>query len=93
MLRDRFFKIRSSLNIVGDDDISDDEKLIDRLWKLGPLLDRVRSGCLKQRRSVEVSIDEQMIPFTGGCPLRQYVPNTPNPVGLIILLRLDLTAL
>ena len=82
MTRDRYFRIRSSLKVVVDTDISDDTKKNDRLWKLRPLIDRVHDGCLKQTRPPAVSIDEQMIPFSGACSLRQYVPNKPNPVGL-----------
>lgn len=80
--RDRFFRIRNRLKVVVDLDVSDSMKKTDRLWKVRPLLDRVRKGCLLQRRPVDVCVDEQMIPFTGACSLRQYVPNKPNPVGL-----------
>ena len=82
MTRDRYFRIRSSLKVVVDVDVSDDAKKADRLWKVRPLMDRIRSGCLKLARPRDVSIDEQMIPFSGACALRQYVPNKPNPVGL-----------
>jgi len=80
--RDRFFRIRNSLKVVVDVDISDSMKKADRLWKVRPLLEIIRQGCLLQRRPQDVCIDEQMIPFTGACSLRQYVPNKPNPVGL-----------
>lgn len=62
--RKRFFKIRSALKVVVDSDITDEVRKADRFWKVRPLLDRVRRGCLAQSRCRDVSIDEQMIPFT-----------------------------
>jgi len=82
MTRDRYFKIRSSLKVVVDTDVSDDVKKDDSLWKVRPLLDRIRTGCLNQVQPAVVSIDEQIIPFTGMCRMKQYVPQKPNPIGL-----------
>ncbi|XP_044040956.1 piggyBac transposable element-derived protein 4-like [Siniperca chuatsi] len=82
MSRDRFFKLRSHLKVVIDYDVSEDKRETDKFWKVRPFMDRILTGCRLQVRPKCVSIDEQMIPFTGACPFRQYVPLKPNPVGM-----------
>lgn len=48
------------------------------------MIDMVRNRCreLTRPEKSSFSIDEQMIPFLGRCPIRQYVQNKPRPVGL-----------
>lgn len=82
MARDRFFLIRNSLKLVYDDDVPDEQRQRDKLWKIRPILDSVTHGCLKQVPENQVSLDEMMIPFSGSCGIKQYCPNKPNPVGL-----------
>ncbi|CAM4635621.1 unnamed protein product [Leuciscus chuanchicus] len=65
-----------------DDDIPEDLRQCDKFWKVRPFLDRILKGCRSQARPESVSIDEQIIPFTGACPYRQYLPMKPNPVGM-----------
>ncbi|XP_064475770.1 piggyBac transposable element-derived protein 3-like [Ornithodoros turicata] len=80
--RQRYFELRSRLKVVKDIEISPDERKKDRLWKIRPLLARVLQGCHSLPRELCLSIDEQMVPFTGRTSLRQYVPRKPNPEGL-----------
>lgn len=80
--RNRFFKLRKSVKVVIDDDVAEDMKKRDKFWKVRPFLDRILKGCWSQTRPECVSIDVQMIPFTGACPCRQYLPMKPNPVGI-----------
>ncbi|XP_057693808.1 piggyBac transposable element-derived protein 3-like [Corythoichthys intestinalis] len=80
--RDRFFRLRRSLKVLIDEDVPEDLKECDKFWKVRPFLNRILKGCKSQARPQCVSIDEQMIPFTGACPCRQYLPMKPNPVGI-----------
>ena len=80
--RDRFFRLRQSIKVLLDDDVPEVATKHDRFWKVRPFLDRVLQGCRSQARTQCVSVDEQMIPFTGACPFRQYLPTKPNPVGM-----------
>ena len=83
MSRRRYFKIRSHLKVVYDADVSDDTRRQDKLWKVRPVLDRVRQACLQIPRVKNVSIDKQMIPFAGACNVRQYICNqNPTLAGL-----------
>jgi len=65
-----------------DTDVSDDVKKDDSLWKVRSLRDRIRTDCLNHVRPAVVSIDKQIMQFTGTCRMKQYVPNKPDPIGL-----------
>ncbi|TDH12263.1 hypothetical protein EPR50_G00070150 [Perca flavescens] len=80
--RARFFKLRGAIKVVIDHDVPEDLRMLDKFWKVRPFLDRILRGCLSLNRPDCASIDEQMIPFTGACPCRQYLPMKPNPVGI-----------
>ena len=79
MSRDRYFLLRKHLKVVDDNTISEEERNDDKLWRLRPYLERIRSGCLEIPRPSDCCVDEQMIPFTGRASIRQYVKNKPNP--------------
>ena len=56
-------------------------------WKVALIIDAVCNACILLPPEENNSIDEQMIPFQGGVPGRQYVKNEPNPVGLKVFVR------
>ncbi|CAH0722926.1 unnamed protein product, partial [Brenthis ino] len=82
MTRNRFFFIRRRLKCVYDAEVTAEQK-IQKNWKIQPLFNRVLEGCHKHNRPK--SIHEMINPFTGKCPMRQYCPHKPNPVGLKVL--------
>lgn len=71
--RDRFFKLRQSLKVLIDDnDVPEDLRNSDKFWKVQPFLDRVLQGYRSQTWPECVSINKQMVPFTGACPCSKY---------------------
>ncbi|XP_046986090.1 piggyBac transposable element-derived protein 3-like [Schistocerca americana] len=77
MTRDRFYELRNYMHFV--DNTSEH---IEKLWKVKPFLECVQKKCLTLPRSHHLSIDEQMVPFSGKCGFLTYVPSKPNPLGL-----------
>uniref|UniRef100_A0A2C9K6K3 PiggyBac transposable element-derived protein domain-containing protein n=1 Tax=Biomphalaria glabrata TaxID=6526 RepID=A0A2C9K6K3_BIOGL len=53
-----------------------------KFWKVQPLIDAVRARCLQLPREEFSAVDEQMIPFTGRVPAKQFIKSKPNPVGV-----------
>lgn len=82
MARDRYFKLRASLKLLTDSDVTNSEKQKTKFWKVQPLLSCIRNGCLMNTPTANVCVDEQMIPFWGKHVARQMIKNKPNPVGL-----------
>lgn len=83
MSRNRFFQLRVNLHCVDNLSMTHDQQKSNRLWKVQPIIDAVRNRCLElERGGGTYSIDEQIIPFLGSCPVRQVVKNKPRPVGL-----------
>lgn len=80
--RDRFFKLRNYMHLVDNLRISEEHKKLNKLWKVQPAIEALLKKCRTLPHTKHLSVDEQMIPFTGTSSLRQYVKNKPNPVGL-----------
>ncbi|XP_049304776.1 piggyBac transposable element-derived protein 3-like [Bactrocera dorsalis] len=53
----------------------------DKLYKIRPLLAKLKEKCNKLHQEEHQSIDEQMIKFKGRHSLKQYLPMKPNKWG------------
>lgn len=80
--QDRFFKLRNYLHFVDNLTVSEETKKTNRVWKVEPIIQSFKKKSTKLPFSVNLSIDEQIIPFHGSTVLRQFVKGKPNPVGL-----------
>lgn len=76
MSRNRFFSIRNNLEIPNNN--------TDRFIKVRPVFDAIRNRCQQIPVEEYVSIDEQMVPFTGKLDVKQYVKGKPTPYGIKI---------
>nr|CAH7751750.1 unnamed protein product [Callosobruchus chinensis] len=54
----------------------------DRYFQIRSNLKVVIDADVPENERKEVAIDEQMIPFSGMCHMKQFVRGKPNPVGL-----------
>jgi hypothetical protein len=59
----------------------------DPLFKIRPILERLRQHCLLVAPEQRQSVDEQTIPFKGKNRLRQYLPNKPKKWGFKVMAR------
>ncbi|XP_063375914.1 piggyBac transposable element-derived protein 4-like [Cydia fagiglandana] len=85
MARNRFSTLRQSLKLVFDNDVTEEMRAADHLWKVRPIINRVLEGCHRQERQQNIAIDEMIIPLKGTSPIKQYCPNKPNPTGIKIV--------
>lgn len=62
---------------------NEDSDETDRYFKVRPVLDIIRSNCLKVSQGQRFSIDEMMVPYKGkkAGSRRQYMQNKPNKWG------------
>ncbi|CAK9809335.1 PiggyBac transposable element-derived protein 3, partial [Anthophora quadrimaculata] len=57
---------------------------MDKFYKVRPIMDAVLTRCKELEIGQDISIHEQMIPFTGKINMLQYVQNKPRKWGLEI---------
>ena len=82
--RDRFHEITRYIHFNDNNllVLNRDDPQYDRLYKVRPLLDKLRAQFLKIDAEEKQSVDEQMIPFNGKKnKLRVYLPKKPKKWG------------
>lgn len=82
MTVNRFFSLRTNFHVVDNLTLSNDNK--DRFKKVRPMYDCVRKRCKQLIVERNISIDEQIVPFTGKLNIKQYCKGKPNPWGVKI---------
>ncbi|XP_028394533.1 piggyBac transposable element-derived protein 3-like [Dendronephthya gigantea] len=80
MGRTRFQKLLTLLHFVNNNQVTDEEKK-DKLWKLRPWLDKLRTNFLTVTPSEHQSVDEMMVAFKGKYGPRVYMPKKPTKWG------------
>lgn len=88
MSRDRFEALKRFLHFNDNTYLpapSDPDR--DRLYRISPILQRLRSNCLKIEPEEKNAVDEQIIPFKGTCHMKLYLPNKPHKWGFKVISR------
>ena len=88
MRRKRFDQLRTYIHMNDNTNVKQkDEPGYDALFKVRPVIEKVRENCLKIEPEEHQSIDEQMIPFKGRIGMKQYIKNKPHKWGIKVFTR------
>ncbi len=94
MGRKRFDHLRTYIHMNDNTNVKQKgEPGYDPLFKVRPVLEKVRANCLKVEPEENHSIDEQMIPFKGKIGMKQYIKNKPQKWGIKVFTRAGVTGL
>ena len=80
MTRDRFFAIRSCLHLVHKLEIPPDNR--DKSVLVRPLFDTIKKVCNTLPIEEYVSVDKQIVPFTGKLSIKEYIKGKSYPWGI-----------
>ena len=84
----RFDELRNYLHFNDNSNIKkSDESGYDPLFKVRPLITKVRKNCIKIECEENNSIDERMVPFKGRNKMKQYIKNKPKKWGIKVFTR------
>eukprot|EP00105_Crassostrea_gigas_P041980 XP_019926128.1 PREDICTED: piggyBac transposable element-derived protein 3-like [Crassostrea gigas] len=78
--RNRFEKIATMIHCINNMSVTDDQKK-DKLWKVRPWIEQLRSRFLEIPPEENHAVDEIMVSFKGKSSLKQYIRGKPNPWG------------
>ena len=82
MSRNRFEEIKKCIHFSDNSKAPKrDEEGFDKLYKIRPLLDKIRACFNAIPMDNFLSVDEQIIPFKGTSCIKQYMPSKPNKWG------------
>ncbi|XP_018015118.1 piggyBac transposable element-derived protein 3 [Hyalella azteca] len=76
MSRDRFEAIKSNFHLV--DNTMQDPANADNFLKVRPMIDHLRKKFQDIPMIQNLCVDEQLVPFKGRSPVKQYIPNKPK---------------
>lgn len=94
MARNRFEKLRSNLHITNNDNMKNrGDPDYDKLFKVRPLIEALKTNFSKIEPEENNSVDEIMIPFKGNSSLKQYIKSKPHKWGIKLFARAGISGI
>lgn len=81
MPRNRFEKLSSHIHFADNDEHAKDNACTDKLWKLRPWLNGLKTSLSKLPQEEHSAVDEVMVPFKGRSSCKQFMRNKPHKWG------------